>query len=569
MAERASASETAQQALEATQAALGDAQRAWGSATDLGGTRVWAHSLAEASRARSAKEAEISTGGAAAEGLRSSLEAATQRVAEAAQAMAARKEELLQDEARLEEARHADLVSAVATGLKAGDPCPVCGAPLKKGPPRSKTGALDRATRAAEKRRKEVDGARKALTEAERAADSARRDVEANAAEVVRLHGEIDELDRTIVAECRRLTEALGDPLPEDPGAEIDRRLAELQQLDQTERQAARDAAEAAQALMKAEQERDRVLASIDRQRDRLVADRRPLFDRAARALGKRLPGIELPPEPDTGADSVGRYADQLAGALAAFAAQLAGAVAEIASLERRLLEEATEAVEGLVEEQPTLEALARSVNESCRHATSAVATTRQRSNDLATRLERKKQLVEELKLLEERATLFRALALELRADRLIAFLQEEALQVLAAAGSERLASISDGRYRLGCRGDEFFVVDTWNGDEERSVRTLSGGETFLASLALALALADQVRSISSTDRARLDSLFLDEGFGTLDQETLRVVVDAIGQLAGDGRLVGLITHVRELAEQFPRLEVEKSPRGSRLKIVA
>src|SRR5207253_1385627 len=82
------------------------------------------------------------------------------------------------------------------------------------------------------------------------------------------------------------------------------------------------------------------------------------------------------------------------------------------------------------------------------------------------------------------------------------------------------------------CREDEFLVVDTWNADEERSVRTLSGGETFLASLALALALADQVRSLSTTDRARLDSLFLDEGFGTLDQETLRTVVDAIGQHA-------------------------------------
>ena len=87
--------------------------------------------------------------------------------------------------------------------------------------------------------------------------------------------------------------------------------------------------------------------------------------------------------------------------------------------------------------------------------------------------------------------------------------------------------------------------------------------------MSLALALAEQVRSISSTDRARLDSLFLDEGFGALDQDALQTVVDAIEQLGGDGRLVGLITHVRSLAEQFPRLEVEKSPRGSRLSLVA
>src|SRR5439155_18234466 len=175
----------------------------------------------------------------------------------------------------------------------------------------------------------------------------------------------------------------------------------------------------------------------------------------------------------------------------------------------------------------------------------------------------RKTLLAQEAQALEDRARLLRALALELRADRMIAFLQSEALQVLAAAGAERLASISDGRYRLVCRDDEFLVVDTWNGDEERSVRTLSGGETFLASLALALALADQVRSLSVTDRARLDSLFLDEGFGTLDAETLRVVVEAIEQLGSDGRLVGVITHVPDLAEQFTRFEVRKERTGS------
>jgi exonuclease SbcC len=225
--------------------------------------------------------------------------------------------------------------------------------------------------------------------------------------------------------------------------------------------------------------------------------------------------------------------------------------------------------VKGLVEPAGDLESLARTVNDECRNATAEVATSGQRAADLALRVERRRQLAEEVKELEGRAIAFRKLANELRADHLIAFLQAEALQLLATAGSERLAGLSDGRYRIVCREDEFLVVDTWNGDEERSVRTLSGGETFLASLALALALADQVRSLSVIDRARLDSLFLDEGFGTLDQESLRVVVDAIEQLAGDGRLVGVITHVRDLAEQFPRIEVDKSPRGSRLQMVS
>ena len=77
------------------------------------------------------------------------------------------------------------------------------------------------------------------------------------------------------------------------------------------------------------------------------------------------------------------------------------------------------------------------------------------------------------------------------------------------------------------------------------------------------------MRSLATTERARLDSLFLDEGFGTLDSETLNDVKESIDRLSGDGRLVGVISHIRDLTSQFPaRVEVEKSQRGSRLKLV-
>jgi exonuclease SbcC len=219
---------------------------------------------------------------------------------------------------------------------------------------------------------------------------------------------------------------------------------------------------------------------------------------------------------------------------------------------------------------QDTLGALGASVSAARTDAVRAAATAEHRAEDLRIKLANAGRILEEAGEHRARSALFDALAKELDAKHIIPFLQAEALQLLAAAGSRRLETLSGGRYRLEYVEEEFSVVDTWNGDERRSARTLSGGETFLASLALALGLSEQVRALAVSDRARLDALFLDEGFGTLDPESLEVVVDAIEQLGGDGRMVGVITHVQELALRLPsRIEVEKSPRGSTARVVA
>jgi exonuclease SbcC len=280
------------------------------------------------------------------------------------------------------------------------------------------------------------------------------------------------------------------------------------------------------------------------------------------------LDGLEpVAAGPGAGGEALGAEAARLAGNLRRLASDLEQVAAKHRAGEAGFLAEAEAAVDDLLPSPGTLEGLAEDVRAARLTAAAEVATNAQLVERIRDAIETRTALAAEVEELRARGRTFRSLAGELRADHLVAFLQSEALQVLAAAGSERLATLSDGRYRLVCEDDEFSVVDTWNGDERRSVRTLSGGETFLASLALALALSEQVRSLSVTERARLDSLFLDEGFGTLDPESLRVVVEAIEQLGGDGRLVGVITHVAELAEQFPRIQVEKSPRGSRLRL--
>jgi exonuclease SbcC len=84
-------------------------------------------------------------------------------------------------------------------------------------------------------------------------------------------------------------------------------------------------------------------------------------------------------------------------------------------------------------------------------------------------------------------------------------------------------------------------------------VKTLSGGETFQASLALALALSAQITTLAAAGTVRLDSIFLDEGFGTLDETTLDTVADTLESLASQGdRMVGVITHVSALADRVP-----------------
>jgi exonuclease SbcC len=152
-----------------------------------------------------------------------------------------------------------------------------------------------------------------------------------------------------------------------------------------------------------------------------------------------------------------------------------------------------------------------------------------------------------------------------LRSDGFIAWLLDEALDALVEGATRRLARLSRDRYSLAV--DEkgaFLVIDHSNADEARLARTLSGGETFLASLSLALALADQVSQLTAAGAPKLESIILDEGFGALDPDTLDVVVGAIEELQAAGRMVGLVSHVPEIAERVPvRFEVTRGPTTS------
>jgi DNA repair protein SbcC/Rad50 len=212
-------------------------------------------------------------------------------------------------------------------------------------------------------------------------------------------------------------------------------------------------------------------------------------------------------------------------------------------------------------DEVALLESRREEVQKDARDTHTQIARLESAIERLEKDLARSQELQDRKRTLEVQAALANTLAQHLRADQLLAFIQEEALHQLAEDGSRRLESLSLGRYSLVVDDQEFAVVDHWNADSHRSVKTLSGGETFLASLALALALAEGLAGLASEGRTSdaLESLFLDEGFGTLDPETLAQVVQALDALHGGRRMVGVVTHIPELAAQLPaRIEVSR-----------
>ncbi|MDP9841521.1 AAA family ATPase [Streptosporangium lutulentum] len=152
-----------------------------------------------------------------------------------------------------------------------------------------------------------------------------------------------------------------------------------------------------------------------------------------------------------------------------------------------------------------------------------------------------------------------------LRADGFPRWLVATALDMLVTDASETLAELSGGQFELIHDDGNFLVVDHADADSRRPVKTLSGGETFQASLALALALSAQLPAMAAAGAAQLESIFLDEGFGTLDETTLETVAVTLEELAArKDQMVGIVTHSGVLAERVPaRFAVHRDQRTS------
>ncbi|MER7546330.1 AAA family ATPase [Actinomadura sp.] len=441
---------------------------------------------------------------------------------------------LRQAEDERQRVRDEHAAAGLAARLVVGEPCPVCLTEVARLPERHVPSRMSEADRAVDDRRAEFEAAQRAAHAAGQALSG--------------LEARLDTLRQNLDEQAERIR---AHPDPED----VERRLADIRAAEQDIVHARREVAAARADAAKAAGRRDelsgdaaRGLARLDEARDTVVALGAPPLDRA---------------------DLHAAWT-----ALLAWRDREAAARREAAEALRRDLE-------GLRDRRARArQAIAAELAEHGIAASGApdslweaVLNARNQAEHRLERIRRDRRMAAELVRDARRhraeAAVAHELTVRLRADNFENWLCGEALELLVMGASETLRELSDGQFELALDGrNSIEVIDYAEAGLRRSVRTLSGGETFQASLALALALSDQVARFGGGAAARsLDSIFLDEGFGTLDPVTLDTVAATLERLASGGdRMVGIVTHVPALAERVPvRFDVRRDATGSHL----
>jgi exonuclease SbcC len=317
--------------------------------------------------------------------------------------------------------------------------------------------------------------------------------------------------------------------------------VAELGELDAAaeralgEEAAARRAAETARAAREA----------IER------AEVAPLAQAAALLaglLGTAAPAASLDPaETVEAAGRLAARAERAAGRLEGRARRADGVAA---AAEERVAEGGAALGLGAGADVPGAAAAARAARGEAREALAAVEATAAEGRRLA-------GLEAAARAAAERHG---RVAADLQANRFPRYLLQRYRERLAVGASARLEELSGRRYRFaGTGADPLDVIDLARGEQRRGAATLSGGERFLASLALALGLGDA----ATESGGRLDCLFLDEGFSSLDAESLEQALSGVERLAGDGRLVVVITHMPGVVDRLgAAIRVTRDPAG-------
>lgn len=501
-------------------------------------------------------------------------------------------------------ARIAGMAAELAAGLGDGDACPVCGSAEHPDPARPADDApTQEAERTAEERYEAARLARekagKQVTElvaaleaavaaaGDRTVDDARAELDALRAErkaAEAAGAEAERLDTKYRATVTELDAA------RERAQKLDTELTELR----TRVEALTQEIARITEILDAARGDD---PTIEARADRVTAEAaalREVIDAISRAATARKELADARRHADSAAEEAG-FADAAEVRTAALDdAALAAAVerrraydAEEAAVATLLADpELTAAAAQPAPDLETVEAALAAATEAHTAAASArdhARTRHTRLVELGAELDRGVAAWRPAAARHAVATRMAALAAGTSADnrermKLSAYVLAARLEQVVAAANARLARMSAGRYalehttdrargdrRMGSGGLGLLVVDTWTG-RPREPATLSGGETFIGSLSLALGLADVVTA--EAGGAEIATLFVDEGFGSLDPETLDEVMDVLDDLRDGGRAVGVVSHVAELRDRITaRLTVEKERAGSTVRV--
>ncbi|MEA2499287.1 MAG: repair protein SbcC/Rad50 [Actinomycetota bacterium] len=454
----------------------------------------------------------------------------------AAKALATAETNVEAAEIALNDARDANLAAHLAAGLGKGDECPVCLQPVGKVPHHAGRKGVEQAEKA-------LDAARGAMKKA----------VDAGAGATSKLAGAeatVESLEEQLAHLKDELKDHSNRTKVETTLAKVESAHEALEKKRDAERDARDELAEARADLDEASVRESDLRTAFDKTRDGLVPLEPPPARRDDLADDwKQL--LEWAKERKTGIVKEAAAADKAVNALRTKLDKLNE------SLRRSCAECGVEVGPGSMLE--AVVAAHTQASEEVLRIEKAIAD----AAEMTTRLKACK--------LEQQTNHQLAQHLSAKAGMFENWIVNSALERLVEGATEILSELSEEQYALSIDDKgSFQVVDRHNANEIRSARTLSGGETFLASLALALALADQLADLSAKGAAHLDAIFLDEGFGTLDGETLRTVADTVEKLASGGRMVGVVTHVRELADSVPlQFRVSKESGSSRVERVA
>jgi exonuclease SbcC len=481
---------------------------------------------------------------------------AAQRVAAAQQALAETEQRVATAAAGVEQARqalhaaeHTNMAEVLRAGLRVGEPCPVCAREVAEMPPAGEGGDLDPARSDLERARRAHDEATAAHTraaaEAQGAAErlsSLEDGASALAAQLAAAEADSEEAAAALETATAEFRDLLGDGEPQEV---VEARREEYRAIQEA-------AAQARKAVDRVRSEHDQVIEDQQGAAKEVGRLRVELAEMAARL------DVPLAFEDDS-PQAVG-------GALGTLRTLWQEATAD--------LEQRRDTARGREVEAHEAHAALRAEHGVEGDAATLVAEVKAqlelRVSGLAAdeaELAAGDDLIAARDTLIARRDRHQRIAGDLTDSKFVRFLLDEERARLAELGSDHFQRLSSGRYRFSEDG-VFDIVDLTAADARRKADSLSGGETFLASLALALALAEMVARTGG----RLDSFFLDEGFGALDPEHLDLAMEGIEALVtdADDRLVVVVSHVPEMHQRIEDLiELDRDPTTGDTRVIS